>query len=98
LNSEPKNAGRNIQTAICRILRLQIDRKTNGFAMSQHPVLPVRLEAVWNQQHNPEDTIRRLLVLMKQMSENEFRDKLFVEISALDCIADVLRQALNVMH
>lgn len=53
------------------------------------------LEALRSQLHNLEDTIASILELVKSMPEGEFRDKLFYEISALDSIADVMRQALD---
>ena len=55
----------------------------------------VALEALRNQLHNLEETIRRLLELMNQMPEGNLWDRLFHEISCLDSIADVMRQALD---
>jgi hypothetical protein len=53
------------------------------------------LEALRNQLHNLEESIADLLEIMKSMPEGELREKLFQEISALDSIADVMRQALE---
>jgi hypothetical protein len=53
------------------------------------------LEALRNQLHNLEDTFADLLKLYKSMPDGEYRDRLFYEISALDSIADVIRQALD---
>lgn len=53
------------------------------------------LEALRGQLHNLEETIADLLELIKSLLEGEIRDKFFDEISALDSIADVMRQALD---
>jgi hypothetical protein len=53
------------------------------------------LEALRGQLHNLEETIADLLELYKSMPEGEHRDRMFYEISALDSIADVIRQALD---
>lgn len=44
-----------------------------------------------------EETISNLLDLMKSMPEDEIRDRLFNQISCMDSIADVMRQALRVV-
>jgi len=53
------------------------------------------LEALRNQQHNLEQTIADLLELLKTMPEGEARGRHFDQISCLDSIADVIRQALK---
>jgi hypothetical protein len=53
------------------------------------------LEALSGQLHNLEETIGRLLELMKSLPEGEIRETLFREISCLDAISDVMRQALD---
>lgn len=55
------------------------------------------LKSLQNQIHNLEETIAGLLDLRKSMPEGECRNRLFYEISALDSIADVIRQALDAM-
>jgi hypothetical protein len=57
--------------------------------------LMAALEALRGQLHNLEETIADLLEFYKSMPEGEHRDRLFYEISALDSIADVTRQALD---
>ena len=53
------------------------------------------LEALRGQLHNLEESIKSLLELMRSMPEGEIREKLFGEISALDSIADVMKQAVE---
>jgi len=57
--------------------------------------LMAALEALRGQLHNLEETIADLLELYKSMPEGEHRDRMFYEISALDSIAEVVRQALD---
>jgi hypothetical protein len=63
------------------------------------PVLQLRcfaaLESLRSQLHNLEETIAGLLELRESMPEGEYRDRLFNQISCLDSIADVIRQALD---
>jgi hypothetical protein len=56
------------------------------------------LEAIRNQISHLEEIIASLIALMKSLPDGEAREKLFNEISALDSIADVIRQALDSMH
>jgi hypothetical protein len=53
------------------------------------------LEAFRGQLHNLAGTIADLLALNKSIPEGELRNNLFDEISALDSIADVMRQTLD---
>jgi hypothetical protein len=53
------------------------------------------LEALRSQLHNLEETIASLIDLMKALPESDVRDRLFAEISFLDSISDVMRQALD---
>ena len=53
------------------------------------------LEAPRSNQHSLEQVIADLLELLKSMPEREIRDRLFNQISCLDAIANVMRQALD---
>jgi hypothetical protein len=55
------------------------------------------IEALRGQLHNLEETIASILNLMKILPKGEVRDRLFADLSALDSIADVMRQALDSM-
>jgi hypothetical protein len=57
--------------------------------------LPVNLEALRGCLQNLEETIRRLLELMQSLPGSDLRNRLLDEVSALDFIADSLRQALH---
>jgi hypothetical protein len=52
-------------------------------------------ETLRNQLRDLEETIGRLVRLAKSRPEGKLRDRLFEEISSLDSIADVMRQALD---
>jgi len=52
-------------------------------------------EALRNQLHKLEETIGRLIRLKNSLEKGLLRDRLLAEISALDSIADVMRQALD---
>lgn len=53
------------------------------------------LESIRGQLHNLEETIGRVVQLQKSLPEGPGSDQLWEEISALDSIADVMRQALD---
>lgn len=53
------------------------------------------MEFFLNRVHNFEETIARLSRRQKSLPEGLGRDQLLEEISALDSIADVMRQALD---
>jgi len=59
--------------------------------MDQRLTTLAALEAIRNQQHHLEETIGRILALMKTLPEGEARDGLLEEISCLDVIAEVIR-------
>ena len=66
--------------------------------MVEIPKIATRIvaeEAIRNQLHNLEDTIASLLEFKDSLTKESERDRLFEEISALDSIADVIRQALD---
>jgi hypothetical protein len=58
-------------------------------------ILFTALEALRSGQHSLEMVIKDLLQLLKSIPEGEIRDRLFDQISCLDSIADVIRQALD---
>lgn len=53
------------------------------------------LEALRSCQGSLEEIIANLLALLKSMPEGNYRDGLFEQISCLDSISDVMRQALD---
>jgi hypothetical protein len=57
--------------------------------------LRVSLEALRGCLNNLEEAIRQLLQVMQTLPKGESRDRLLDEISSLDSIADVMRQALD---
>ena len=66
--------------------------------MGDIPKIATRIaaeEILRNQLRDLEETIGSLVRLAKSQPEGELRDKLFEEISTLDSIADVMRQALD---
>ncbi len=54
-------------------------------------------EAIRNQLHSLEETIRQLIQMEKALPEGDHRNQLFDKIACLDSIADVIRQALDSM-
>ena len=52
-------------------------------------------EAFQNQQQNLQETIGRLVALMKNLPEGKSQYRLLDEISCLDVIAEVMRRALD---
>jgi hypothetical protein len=52
-------------------------------------------EALRSELHNLEESVTSLLELIKSLPEGEIRNKFLDEVSALDFIADVIRQALD---
>jgi hypothetical protein len=53
------------------------------------------LESLRSNHHSLIESISRLVALMKTLPEGEARDWLLNEISCLDVIAEVMRQALD---
>ena len=56
------------------------------------------IEALRNCLHNLEETIASLVSMTTPLTEGGTRDQLFDEISNLDSIADVMRQALDAVQ
>jgi hypothetical protein len=57
--------------------------------------LRVSLEALRGCLNNLEEAIRQLLQLMQTLPGSDLRNRLLDEVSALDSIADSMRQALD---
>jgi hypothetical protein len=53
----------------------------------------ITLEVLGSQLHSLEETIRRLRQLMQKLPRSDLRNRLLDEVSALDSIADSIRQA-----
>jgi hypothetical protein len=67
-------------------------------ARKDPPKIPTRMaaeEALRRQLHNLEETIGRLIRLKDSLPQGTVRNRILAEISALDSIADVQRQALD---
>ncbi len=56
------------------------------------------IEALRKCLHSLEDTIASLVIMATALTERATRDLLFDEISKLDSIADVMRQALDAVQ
>jgi hypothetical protein len=66
--------------------------------MAEIPLIATRLAAektLRGQLHNLEETIMCLVELQKSLPEGKIRYKFMDEISAMDSIGDVMRQALD---